>query len=195
MQTLSQTVVSQYQNSPVIDELVELFSQAIGPDALYDAFYINIWNVLSEAEIANALPNYGFDIWGRIVGVSRIVTGGVGSYFGFGEATDRTGFNQSPFYNGQAITENYILTNQAFLLLILAKAAANITSGSIASMNQILLNLFPNRGKCYVVDGQNMTMTYVFNFFLQPFEIAVTAVIGAFLTPTGVAASFDYAGN
>lgn len=162
MQTLDETVISQYANDPVTDALVASFGQAVNPDYLFDMFYNLIWNALAQYNPFidwNSTSGYGLDVWGRIVGIGRILQVPVGSYFGFQEATDRTGFNQSPFYAGQPLTENYALTNEAYLRLILAKAAANITGDSIPEINQILMNLFPNRGNAYVADGSSFSIS------------------------------------
>ena len=57
------------------------------------------------------------------------------------------------FYSGAGLTTVYELTDETYRLLIMAKAAANITNGSIPAINQILLNLFPGRGNCYVQEN------------------------------------------
>ena len=112
-------------------------------------------------------------------------------YFGFDEATTLSafGFNQQPFYNGAPTSSNFDLSDAAFRILIFAKALANISDGSIKSINQLLLNLFPNRGNCYVTDGLNMTMTYTFEFVLTPVEQAIIGQSGVLPKPTGVQAT------
>src|SRR6185312_8054440 len=216
MQNWPQTVISQYSNSAHLIALLEKIDEWISPDINFEQFYDLIWNI-------DTAVGYGLDVWGRIVGVGRVLQLGLGSYFGFGEAGDRTGFNQSPFYNGQPTTYNFALTDDAYRQLILAKAAANITDGSIPSINQLLMNLFPNRGNAYVTDARTsslffvfveahdrtgfnqspfmdflpvsstlMTMTYVFEFPLQPFEIAIVTQSGVLPRPTGVLANASY---
>ena len=73
--------------------------------------------------------------------------------------------------------------------MILAKAATNIWDGSIPSYNKILLNLFPQRGLCYLADNQNMSMTQTFHFALSPVDIAIVQFSGALPSPTGIAVS------
>lgn len=200
MQQLSETVISQYDNDPVTDALVASFGQAINPDYLFGQFYDLIWNAL-DPNNTNIDPgstvSYGLDVWGRIVGIGRVVTGDAGPFLGFsnnntGQASGQP-FGFGIFYNGQNTTVNFTLTNQAYRLLIMAKAAANITGDSIPEINQILLNLFPNRGNCYVQDNQNMTLTYTFSFPLQPFEVAVVQNSGVLPTPTGVEPLYSFA--
>lgn len=213
-----QTVISQYSNSPRLIALLTCINQWIDPNQNFENFYNFIWNV-------DTAEGFGLDIWGRIVNISRTLplTSG-GPYFGFGEAGDRVGFGQGPFWGGPTITTNYTLSDPDYRQLILAKAAFNITNGSIPAINQILLNLFPGRGNTYVTDGANqppgswfgfgeagdrvgfgqgpfsdrraatglpMTLTYVFDFPLQPFEAAMVQS-GVLPKPTGVKAFWSY---
>jgi hypothetical protein len=76
--------------------------------------------------------------------------------------------------------------------LILAKAASNLTNGSIPAFNSILMNLFPNRGNIYVVDNQNMTMVVVSSFHLLPFEVAIIVTSGVLPVPCGVLMTLTY---
>jgi hypothetical protein len=123
-----------------------------------------------------------------------------------------------PYYSGETLTSNFALSDQSYRTLILAKAAANITNGSIPAINQILMNLFPNRGNAFVTEGsepsapyfgfeeqQNanpfnqgtfydgesvatMVMTYTFLFALSPVEIAIVEQSGVLPKPVGVKA-------
>lgn len=187
MEELDQTVVSQYSNSPRIDALVALFNAAVGTNFLFELFYNSVWNI-------DTATGYGLDIWGRIVGINRVVTITTGEYFGFSGPAGPSGvpFNQGIFYDGEALTTNFALSDEAYRLLILAKAAANITDGSIRSFNQILLNLFPNRGNSWVQDNQDMTLTIRFSFTLRPFEDAVVRNSGVLPIPTGVTPLISY---
>ena len=155
------------------------------------------------------------------------------AHFGFAEASDASPFNQAPFgaqkvwgevdsnagggvfYAGGALTSNYSMSDQTYRQVIIAKAAANICSGSIPDINKILLNLFPGRGNAYVQEGtlpqffgfasdalpfgqgpfysgQQITrfsITYVFRFALSSVERAIVAQSGVLPKPPGVAAS------
>jgi uncharacterized protein DUF2612 len=178
------TIISQYANSPILTQLIQDFFQYLDQTTNFDNFFIDIWDVDTASGV-------GLDIWGRIVGVVRTVQISTSKFFGFDEATTVSAdpFNNSPLYGGTAATSNYALTDQSFRTLILAKALANISDGSIPSINQLLLNLFPGRGNCYCTDGQNMTMTYTFKFALSPVEQAIVAQSGVLPKPVGVAAS------
>lgn len=207
------TILSQYANSPVLTKLIGDFDEYVDQTQNLDAFYDLIWNV-------DTAQGYGLDVWGRIVGVTRVLSVPTSTYLGFDEQGSTVGtFGQSPFFMGEPSTGNYLLSDSAFRILIFAKALANISDGSTPSINQILLNLFPGRGNCYVTDqnpvggpffgfeesgdsqtfGQatfygadetpNMTIFYVFDFLLTPVEFAIVEQSGVLPKPVGVAAS------
>lgn len=178
------TIASQYANSATITALIGNMDAYIDQTANLDLFYDNIFNVATA-------QGYGLDVWGNIVNVSRILDVPQGAnYFGFDEAEPGSNpFNTQAFFSGQQLTNNFILSDSSYRVLIYAKALANICDGSIPAMNQILLRLFPNRGNCFVTDGLDMTMAYTFQFVLTQVELAIVAQSGALPKPTGVALS------
>lgn len=184
----TQTVISQYANSPILMQMLSNFEQYIDPTANIEAFFDMVFNV-------NTAQGFGLDIWGRIVGVNRVITTQSDLDFGFAEAgsTSAVGFGQGEFYNGTSLTNNTALSDDAFRTLIYAKMLYNISDGSIAGINQILLNLFPGRGNCYVRDNLNMTLTYVFTFATTPVEQAIVQGSGVLPKPAGVLALFSFA--
>lgn len=183
------TIISQYANSPILTALIGDIFEWLDPTADIDDFFSNVMDI-------DTAIGEGLDVWGRILDVSRTLQLQATRYFGFDEQSTLTvdPFNQSPFYTGGASTNNYDLADDAYRVLLLAKAAANITDGSIKSINAILLALFPNRGNCYCTDGgevagTNMTMTYTFIFALTPVEAAIVTQSGALPRPAGVQAT------
>lgn len=206
------TVISQYANSPILTTLITNLAEYIDPTQNLDAFYDYIMNVATA-------QGYGLDVWGRIVGVNRVLQVQVTNWFGFEEASPGSyTFGQGSFYSGAPLTSNFSLSDEAYRTLIYAKAAANITDGSIPAINRILMTLFPNRGNAYVTDGfqnggwfgfaesqnalgfnqaafysgqtvQTMVMTYTFAFQLSPVELAIVQQSGVLPKSTGVAAS------
>ena len=66
MNDVSQTIISQYGNSPAILGLINAMNAAIDPSVDIDNFYAYVWDVATA-------QGFGLDIWGRIVGVSRTV--------------------------------------------------------------------------------------------------------------------------
>jgi hypothetical protein len=187
MDNVEQTIISQYANSPTIVQLIQNMNGYIDPSADIDSFYDLIWNV-------DTATDKGLDIWGKIVGLENgriLKIPSAETNLGFKEAgnASATPFGSGAFYSGNPVTQNYSLSNDAFRTLILVKALANITDGSIPSYNRLLQNLFAGRGRCYVNDLGNMQMRYTFEFYLQPFEMAIMTQSGALPRPTGVLAS------
>ena len=149
------TIISQYAQSPVINATIGAINDWIDPASLIDNFIFNVWNL-------NTATGYGLDVWGRIVGVGRVLKVTVGErYLGFNQQTsiEVDPFNTSPFYSGQQINNNFILSDDGFRTLIRAKALSNICDGSIPGINAVLLKLFAGRGNAYVTNGLDMTMT------------------------------------
>jgi hypothetical protein len=177
-----QTVIIQYANSPILDGLITSFNAAIDQTLNFDNFFDLQWNI-------DTAIGYGLDVIGRIVGVTRTlsISGGI-AYFGFQEA-GALGFGQAPFFSGEPVTTSFNLSDTSFRTVLNAKMLANISDGSIPSINAILLALFPGRGNCYVIDNQNMTMIYRFNFVLTQIDLAIIEQAGLLPTPCGVISS------
>lgn len=177
------TVISQYANSPVLTQLIANFFECVDQTRNMDEFFDLIWNI-------DTAQGRGLDIWGEIIGVSRTLTVQTAEFFGFEEQLPGVGtFGQDSFYVGVPATENFDLSDPSYRTLLFAKALSNISDGSVKSINQLLLNLFPNRGNCYVIDGLDMTMIYRFEFELTPVEEAIVSSSGALPKPTGVLAT------
>jgi len=179
---VAKTILSQYAGDPVIPQLIANMDDYFNPCVDFDNFYNLIWNI-------DTAVGYGLDVWGRILGVGRTLNVSTGQYFGFGEASDAEPFGQGAFYDGQPTTSNYALVDADYRILLYAKALANITDGSVPSITQIMLKLFPGMGDCYCTDGLNETMTYTFTFPLSPVQLAIVAQSGVLPRPPGVAAT------
>lgn len=190
MQDYAKTVLSQYANSSRLLTILEGWNQAFDPSGLIDLWYQQIWNLKTA-------QGYGLDVWGRIVGVSRVLKITSEKYLGFSEANDLTeeGFNTAPFYSGSSATRNYRLSDDAFRQLINAKAMANITDGSITSINAILMTLFAGQGDAYVKDNGDMTIAYVFNFIPTDAQVSIIQNSGALPRPAGIGISYQIQGS
>lgn len=151
MENVGQTIISQYGNSPTVLALINAFNAAIDPSGDIDNFLTHIWQVETAQE-------FGLDIWGRIVGVSRTIP--------TNPAT--------------------VLTDEQFVKLILLKALSNISVATSPSINTLMLDWMDGRGRAYVNDLGNMEIRYMFEFQLEPFEIDIITLSGIFLRPTGV---------
>lgn len=182
MQNWSETILSQYADSPTITALISSLNSAIDPSTDLQNFYVNVWNVLTAN--GSALDN----VWGPIVGVKRILAVPGGKNFGFDEATSASAdpFGQSSFYQGAPVSTSYALSDEVFRALILVKALSNISGCSVSTYNRMLMTLFPNRGNAYVSSTGGMNARLTFQFPLQAYEIAILTQSGAFSAPTGV---------
>lgn len=182
MQDFERTIISQYgSTSLTLRQLITNFNGYIDPAALFDEFYDKIWNI-------DTAEGVGLDIWGRIVGVGRTLTiTAPATYFGYEVGPlDFTPFNDAPFWNGTPVTQNFILSDAAYRTLILIKAATNIARTTSPVINRLLTQLFPGRGRCYVNSLGNMQMRFTFEFYLEPFELAILTQSDVLPRPTGV---------
>jgi len=191
---LMETVASQYANSPILMGLIANFNAYIDPRADINDFYAKMWDIATA-------EGYGLDVWGRIVGVSRVMKVPINAdqYFGF-SGTELQPFNQGPFFSGTPETENNLLTDDAFRALILVKAMTNISGCSAQRTNYVLTQLFGTGGvmesvlpsplgeygKTYCIDNHDMTVGYVFEFTPTPLQLAILQQSGAVLRPSGV---------
>lgn len=179
MQNLSTTILSQYANSPRLLGMLEAFNSAVDPSVNIDEFFNKVWNI-------DTAEKQGLDVWGRIVGVSRVLTMPNGAYFGFKQGKYLP-FGQGIFYSSShSSTANVSLTDDVYRRLILVKALSNISDCSILTYNRMLMLLFPGRGNAYCNDLGNMQMRFTFEFPLEPFEIAILKQSGAISPPSGV---------
>lgn len=179
-------MIIQYANSPRLMALTENLAEYLDPTANIDEFYNIVWNV-------DSAEGFGLDIWGRIVGLEngRLVQIPASNTFGFhteGGPEEWQPFNVGTFYSGPASTQTYSLADQAFRVLILAKAMTNIVATTSPAINAVLANLFPGRGNCYVNDLGGMAMRYTFEFPLEPWEVSVLLSGVALPRPAGVQA-------
>ena len=150
MKALNETILAQYANSPALRGIIERFNKAADPSALIETFYKNVWNI-------ETATGWGLDVWGRIVGVGRVQKVPSSHFLGFEEADDGSGttrpFEDGILYAGTSDTSNYALSDDAFRKLIYARAAANISSGSITDINNILMTLFGDKGHIFLAEG------------------------------------------
>ena len=181
------TILRQYAGSENIINMIDTFDQAVSLDDFTDEFIDDVWDVLT-------CGSYGLDIWGKIVGVSRYVTASSsGAYFGFQgtassspNATFPHPFNTKPFFSGKLETNNVRLGDGAYRTLVLSKAFSNISISTIPEINKFLTMLFKNRGKAYIVNNRDMTMTVVVDFDLFQYEKSLLQNYDVIPVPSGV---------
>jgi len=183
MLQVDRTIISQYANSPTLNALIQNMNEYIDPRVNMQKFYDYVWNV-------DTAVGFGLDIWGKIVGVSRLLKIPANTKtLGFANASfppDWAPFNQGTFFNGQNSGQAFLLPDDTYRTLILVKALANIVATTAQSLNQLLRNLFPGQGVCYVIDNGGMSMTFYFEFDITPADYAILTQSGALPHPAGV---------
>ena len=185
MINVERTIISQYGQSPTIRALVDSMNEHIDPRADFDAFYNFVFNV-------DTAVGFGLDIWGRIVGVSRLLRlTGIDPIVGFQTGNvpeDWEPMSYGRFANNGEGTggQAFELNDTAYRTLILVKALANISATNARSLNALLQLLFPGRGRVYVRDLGEMQMQFVFNFSLSQVERAIVTQSGVLPHPAGV---------
>lgn len=185
MLNVEQTIISQYGTSATITKLIRNMNDYLDPRVEFDTFFDFVWNV-------ETAQGFGLDIWGRIVDIGRtLLSPPPIDNFGFNEAgISAHSFNESPFYDGvPLVSQTYILADDAYRQLILVKALANISATNAQALNQLLQNLFSDRGRCYVNDIGGMRLRYTFEFDLTQYEFAIITQSGAMPHPAGVETS------
>lgn len=183
MENVERTIISQYANSPTITALISNMNEYIDPRVNMQAFYDNVWNI-------DTAQGFGLDIWGKIVGVSRLLRIPTNTKtFGYKNSSvpaDWAPFNQGTFFTGASSGQAFYLPDDVYRTLILVKALANIVATSAPSLNRLLRNLFPGRGVCYVIDNGGMSMTFYFEFELTTAEFAILTQSDVLPHPAGV---------
>lgn len=185
MINVEKTIISQYGNSATITQLVRNIDTYIDPQTDLDSFFDFVWNV-------ETAQGFGLDIWGQIVNIARtLLISPPILNFGFNEAgSNAKPFGEAPFYDGvPPMSETYFLSDDAYRKLILCKALSNISATNAPALNQLLQNLFGDRGRCYVNDIGGMSMRYTFEFDLTKYELAIITQSGAMPRPAGVSSS------
>jgi hypothetical protein len=176
------SIASQYANSPALLALIQSFEECVDPAANIEAFFNLIWNI-------DTAQGYGLDVWGRIVGVTRIlnIPTTTAKYFGFQEASGAhiEGFNNAVFFNVN-VASNFAISDAIFRTLILVKALMNISRTATPTYNKALMTLFPGIGNCYVIETGPMTAQLTFPAPLSVVQKAILQQTGVFSPPTGV---------
>ena len=129
-------------------------------DDLNDDFW-TAW--LSDVFNLDTANDFGLSVWSIILDIPLSIDPepptNDNSNFGFGQF--RKNFNNGNYTNsGSAIVMN---TDQARIVLKL-RYYQLVTRGTIPECNKIVADVFGDLGSVYALDGNDMTMTYVFEF-------------------------------
>lgn len=126
----------------------------------YDVNHNNYWNdyINNVLNIATA-NDYGLSIWGAILQIPKVFL-----VNGVEETVD---------------TEMYRNIIRARMLLLRTRA-------TVPDINHFLKTVFGKYGNAYVVDNNNMTITYRLSFVLSPLQISILNTVSLLPKPAGV---------
>lgn len=176
----TRTILSQYDNSPTIRAIIESIMENIDPTKNIEDFYKLVFDL-------DTAQGFGLDVWGRIVGVGRVLNvEDTDAHWGFSQALAAS-FGDGTFKPVEAVTSSYALSDDAYRNLIYVKALANISTCDADSLNRLLSLLF-DRGNAYINDYGDMSIRYVFEFDATAYERAII-LSGVLPRPAGVSTS------
>lgn len=179
---IGETIQSQYSASPVMVKLINNTYELVSPQADFDLFYKNVFDVRTAV-------GWGLDVWGRIVGATRdiVTSDGVNYYFGFSPIAGTTNpeidnFNNAPFYQ-EAVSQTYRLEDNAYRLIVMCKAMANISNGSLYDINKIMKQILPDYDVA-VIKVRTMHLRILIHDHVQDWQME--AFLRLPLIPAGV---------
>ena len=178
-------ILSQYAASPRIISLLVKKAALLDPGKDLMLWYDSIFNPRSAEGV-------GLDIWGRIVGIGRMLWMQNTEFFGFAYQLMEN-FDHAPFWNESLAQGQFRLTDEAYRFLVFYKAAANIGESTMQAVNSLLNLLFESEhgpGSCYVLETGVMEIRAVFNFYLSDYEQALLEQYGLLDRPAGVGFSW-----
>lgn len=168
------------------NDAVRLQSLITQKQAWYDANVFQIWPIWFDAffNLATAAEE-GLVLWSIILGLPIYTVGEVSppSYPAFG--FDPYGGNFYDFNFANSLPPIYGLTTEQKRLILQIRYFQLTTRATVPNINEMLAYLF-GQGNAYVLDGLDMTMTYVF------FDVMDTGFLSALLSldvlprPSGV---------
>lgn len=81
---------------------------------------------------------------------------------------------------------NTTLTKEQYKTLLMARLRLLSIRGTVEEINELLNFLFADYGRAYVIDNQDMTITYKFDFNLTSLQIAILRNLSLLPRPAGV---------
>lgn len=156
----------QFDNSPILQSILKNWGENFDINTLIDEIYTKCVNF-------DTCEGYWLDVWGEKIGLGRYITVYTSEgVFGFdNSAHDFEPFDQGTFFEQSTFTDKYAMADDVYRRILLAKAWANVTNCSAENLNKLLQIVFAGRGSCYVIDYNDMTMDYYFDFDLTDWEI------------------------
>jgi|GEM_PF-5184550 hypothetical protein len=185
----------QYQDAPNFKTLLQSLSAYL--TIPIDDFFYHYFNL-------DTADTQGLDNWGIILNQGRTIQSpDYTSVFGFDTGIPpsplATGYpqnyNNGTFYGGQTIPVT--LTDDQYRVLLQFRYSGYVTNNSVASCMTIINNYIKKQYplnptyRCDIVESV-MHFRYVFNFTLQPFEIALFRDNKVLPTAAGIGYGVDW---
>jgi len=177
-------LILQYYNKP----------KASAEMALYTAEFENVFNFLNsfidEFDVDKATGDR-LDLIGKIVGVGRLVSGGVvHEFFGFFGAAGALAYGQGRYRGaGDSLVSGSTLNDGQYRIFIKAKIAKNTVhavtvSSDFTGIQETINDLFVQ--KAHVVDNLDMTMTINIDDDVPTGDVDLIVAAGLLPNPQGV---------
>lgn len=174
----------QYQNAK---NLLSLMQQK---QAWYDENQSLFWtdwetNVFD----LNTADQFGLTVWAIILDIPIIVVVVPPSnVIGFGWGPLHKNFTHGNF---RASSGSQQLTVEQARTVLKMRYFQITTRGTVPEINKFMANLFENDGPCYVLDNENMSMTYVFEFSVPSSLNYIFTNYDILPRPAGVSVTYE----
>jgi hypothetical protein len=142
----------------------------------------------------NTANKFGLVVWAVILDMPIFISQASNyNQVPFGFSATSNNFNNSNFDGSGGLVSNIPLEDIRTLLKL--RYIKLITKGNSAEINRLISYVFKDYGTAYVLDGLDMTMTYVFNFPLQFNTREIIKTYDLLPRPAAVELKITYAGK
>lgn len=182
----SYAIQSQYSASKKIIALAAGFQARLDPHIDIDLFYEKIFDIYTA-------EGFGLDNWGVILGIGRVIEAPPNlQCFGFDES-ELDPFDQNTFAldYSQLPPEYVSLSDFNYRAILLYKALANISNATAETQNRLLSVLVATgaggfTGPAYALEVGPMIIRWVFEHYLNSFQVEIFKVAGTLARGAGV---------
>lgn len=171
----------QYEKAVRLRGLLE--AKQLWYETQHSAFWSDWIRDVFDLRTAN---DFGLSVWARILNVPLLAfapASGLRPVFGFGD--ENLNFENGNF--GRDVDAALSLTTEQRRLALRLRYFQLVTRGTVPEINAFLSSLF--EGDVYVLDGGDMTATYVFGFLPDPSVTFVLEQFDLLPRPAGVRVS------
>lgn len=168
---ISSAITWRFDGSPRLNKL--LTAKANWYNKNHDQFWVTWYNSIFNLKTAN---NFGCAVWAYILDVPINVLGLRNNYRLWAFGPTRANFNDSDQVPENPTSGNFpslaqtgaITSVQEAIWALRLKYYVHTSPRDVLSINKLLDDVFNQQagvgGQAYILDGQDMTMTYVFTF-------------------------------